>query len=125
MGIFFSQTPKPETPSLEALAASEQGSAGLKARDEEWIKCPTQPKDWDGRSWSDVVRTGPRKGSVSALRRTRSAEQLGATQTDGKVQVQKRVPEPRRDRQGAGGLRAVQGGGVQEQDQAAHAVAKV
>ena len=73
MGSFFT---KPETPLLEAGAAS-----GVESLKSGWTKCPKQPRDakqprkCDGRSYADVARAGVEQGSLSKLRSAHFAKE--------------------------------------------------
>ena len=87
MGSFFSQGAS----SLEAQAASETES--LKGNWTKVVKCPTGSKgSRDGRSYSEVVRAGPEKNSMSKLSESGAAWEFCKTSENEKVPLQEHLP---------------------------------
>ena len=100
MGSFF--TKNQETSLLEAPAAS--GEKSLETKPES----PTKKRnELDGRSYKEVVRSGPESNSLSALSEPGAAWKFCQAPENQKVCLQECVQDKVGDREGTGKVRSV------------------
>ena len=97
MGSFFTKE-KTET---SLLVQDVSVSAAVK---EEPVPSKPNSAKRDARTYKEVLRGGVEKGSMSKLRERGAKWEFCETPKNEKVQVQEHVPEPSRDREGAGYL---------------------
>ena len=118
MGTFFTKE-KQELPSLV--------QSTLKVRDELSVKeGPTAARnERDGRSYKEVVQSGPEQDTMSKLSKPGAVWEFCETPENGKVPVCERVQDEGGAREGASTLRSVQSGGVQKQNQTAHEISEM
>ena len=90
--------------STQDSSSPEAPAASVKGEKEETLKEAVSPtkKKRDGRSYAEVVRSGPETDAMSKLSKSGVAWEFCETQADDKVSPQERVQVSCRHRQGTG-----------------------
>ena len=101
MGSLITKAKREVLPLAQPLKVKEEGS--VKTQEES----PTVRNERDGRSYKEVVQSGPEQGAMSKLSQSGVPWEFCETPENGKVQVRERVQDEGRAREGTGVLRSV------------------